>query len=192
MKSFNIIYCDPPWSYDDPGLNRGGALRHYETMPLADICKLPVPLLASADCALFMWATFPKLFEAKEVFDAWGFEYKTCAFVWIKTNKRANLDQASFFPTDSFDSFWGMGRWTRSNAEICLLGVRGQPKRESAGVHQIIYAPVSEHSRKPPEARMKIVELCGDVPRVELFARQATEGWAVWGNEVESTVSFAA
>lgn len=189
--TFNIIYCDPPWSYDDPSLDRGGALRHYQTMSLEDICGLPVSALASPDCALFMWATFPKLFEAEQVFKAWGFQYKTCAFVWVKTNKRMNPEQASFFPVESFDSFWGMGRWTRSNAEICLLGVRGQPKRESAAVHQIVYAPVSEHSRKPPEVRGKIVELCGDLPRVELFARQATDGWEVWGNQVASTVSMS-
>ncbi len=187
---FKVIYCDPPWSYDDKCLHRGGALRHYETMSLKDICALPVRDLADESCALFMWATFPKLFEAKSVFEAWDFEYKTCAFVWIKTNKRMNLDQQSFFPVDSFDSFWGMGRWTRSNAEICLLGIRGQPKRESASVHQLIYAPIDEHSRKPMETREKIVELCGDVPRVELFAREATEGWAIWGNEIANTVEL--
>lgn len=125
-NGYKVIYADPPWSYDDKCLHRGGAERHYSTMSLEDICRLPVRNLAAKDCALFMWATFPKLFEARAVFAAWEFEYKTCAFVWIKTNKRMNTDQASFFPVDSFDSFWGMGRWTRSNAEICLLGVRGK------------------------------------------------------------------
>lgn len=184
---YNIIYADPPWSYDDKCLHRGGAERHYRTMDLKDICALPINDLAASDCLLFMWATFPKLWEAKDVFSAWGFEYKTCAFVWIKTNKREVTEQASFFPVDSFDSFWGMGRWTRSNAEICLLGTKGQPKRQSGGVHQIIYAPISEHSAKPAETRTRIVELAGDLPRVELFARKSAEGWDCWGNEVEST-----
>lgn len=173
MKRYSVILADPPWSYDDKCLHRGGALRHYSTMTIDQICALSVGKLATDDATLFMWATFPKLWEAKRVFSAWGFEYKTCAFVWIKTNKREVTDQASFFPIDSFDSFWGMGRWTRSNAEVCLLGVKGKPKRVSGGVHQLIYAPVDEHSRKPAETRTRIIELMGDVPRVELFARQA-------------------
>ena len=187
---YGIIYADPAWSYDDASLNRGGALRHYKTMSTEDMCALPVANLAASDCTLFMWATFPKLLEAFTLMSSWGFLYKTCAFVWIKTNKREIVNQASFFPSDSFDSFWGMGRWTRSNAEICLLGVRGKPKRQSAGVHQIIYAPISSHSKKPPETRAKIIELLGDLPRVELFARQATDGWDVWGNEIENTVEL--
>ena len=81
-----------------------------------------------------------------------------------------------------------MGFWTRGNAEVCLLATRGHPKRQAANVHQFIIAPIQEHSRKPDEARDKIVALMGDVPRVELFARQSPPGWDVWGNEVESTV----
>ena len=190
-ESYSVIYADPPWAYDDKCLHRGGAERHYRTMSIWEICALPFSKMVAPNCALFMWATFPKLWDARLVFDAWGFEYKTCAFVWIKTNKREVAEQAAFFPVDSFDSFWGMGRWTRSNAEICLLGVKGQPKRSSGGVHQLIYAPVSEHSRKPAETRKRIVELMGDVKRVELFARQSTDGWDVWGNEIESTVFIA-
>ena len=94
---------------------------------------------------------------------------------------------------------WGLtsyarSRWliwrprTRGNAEVCLLATRGHPKRQAANVHQFIIAPIQEHSRKPDEARDKIVALMGDVPRVELFARQSPPGWDVWGNEVESTV----
>ena len=82
--------------------------------------------------------------------------------------------------------FWGMGRWTRSNAEICLLAVKGNPKRLDMGVHSIIYAPIDAHSKKPDETRNRIVKLIGDIPRVELFARQKVKGWDVWGNEVES------
>ena len=84
--------------------------------------------------------------------------------------------------------FYGLGFWTRGNAEICLLATRGHPKRQAANVHQFIIAPIQEHSRKPDEARDKIVALMGDVPRVELFARQSPPGWDVWGNEVESTI----
>ena len=88
-----------------------------------------------------------------------------------------------------------MGGWTRSNAEVCLLGVKGNPKRLSKAVHQIIEAQVieakiGEHSVKPPETREKIIELMGDIPRIELFAREKTEGWDVWGNEVECDISL--
>ena len=84
--------------------------------------------------------------------------------------------------------FYGLGFWTRGNAEVCLLATRGHPKRQAANVHQFIISPIQEHSRKPEEARDKIVALMGDVPRVELFARQSPPGWDVWGNEVESTI----
>lgn len=188
--AFNIIYADPPWSYDDKALNRGGAERHYSTMTIDDICAMPVGDLAADDCILFLWGTWPKLHESLKVIEAWGFEYKTCAFVWVKTNKKANTKQYSFLPQDSFDTFWGMGRWTRANSEFCLLATKGSPKRIDAGVHQIIYAPIAKHSKKPDETREKIVRLCGELPRVELFARNSTPGWKVWGNEVDCSVAI--
>ena len=191
MKSmYKIIYADPPWSYNDKSLNRGGAERHYKTMKLSDIKSLPVDSISDDDSILFMWATFPQLQEALDVIRSWGFVYKTIAFVWVKTNKRTDVEQLSFLPTDSFDSFWGMGNWTRSNAEICLLAVKGNPKRLNADVHSIIYAPIDVHSRKPKETRDKIIRLVGDLPRIELFARKATEGWDVFGNEVSSDIEL--
>ena len=126
--------------------------------------------------ACFMWATFPTIAEAIKVLEAWGFVYKTAAFVWVKTYAKSGRP------------FWGMGAYTRANAEVCLLATRGHPKRQAANVHQFIISPIQEHSRKPEEAREKIVALMGDLPRVELFARQTPPGWDVWGNEVESTV----
>ena len=84
--------------------------------------------------------------------------------------------------------FYGLGFWTRGNAEVCLLATRGHPKRQAANVHQFIISPIEAHSKKPDEARDKIVALMGDLPRVELFARQTPPGWDVWGNEVESTL----
>lgn len=105
-----------------------------------------------------------------------GFTYKTVAFVWLKLNKSGK------------GFFFGMGYWTRSNAEICLLAVKGKPKRVSRKVFQIIVSPLQEHSRKPDEARRRIVDLLGDLPRIELFAREKTAGWDVWGNEVENSI----
>ena len=80
--------------------------------------------------------------------------------------------------------FWGMGRWTRANAELCLIATKGKPKRQSAKVHSVVISKIREHSRKPDEVRDKIVELCGNLPKIELFARQQVEGWDCWGNEV--------
>ena len=173
-KKYNIIYADPPWSYKDKSLNRGGAATHYKTMSDKDIQNLQVQKISAEDSILFMWTTFPKIFDAEEVIKEWGFTYKTNAFTWVKKNKVS---------TDT--NFWGMGRWTRSNAEICLLAVKGKPKRVSASVHSIIEEPVQEHSKKPAIVRDKIVELVGDLPRIELFARQTADGWDSWGDEVK-------
>ncbi len=109
---------------------------------------------------------------------AWGFTYKTVAFCWVKQNPKSS------------GWFFGMGNWTRANAEICLLATKGSPKRKAADVPQLIVAPREEHSKKPDETRNRIVRLMGDLPRVELFARQAPPGWDVWGNEVHSTISL--
>lgn len=175
-KKYNIIYADPPWSYKDKALagNRGAGCK-YPVMSLEDICKLPVKELAADDCVLFMWVTMPKLNEAFDVINAWGFKYKTCAFTWVKQNKKS----------DSL--FWGMGRWTRANAEICLLATKGKPKRVSAGVHSVIISHIERHSKKPAEVRDRIVELMGaDLQKIELFARETADGWDCFGNEVGS------
>ena len=79
----------------------------------------------------------------------------------------------------------GLGFWTRGNAEICLLATKGHPKRKSNRVHQFIISPLRGHSQKPDEARDKIIELVGDLPRVELFAREKADGWDAWGNEID-------
>ena len=171
-EKFSIIYADPPWRYEQKN-RQGSAELHYPTMSIEEICSLPVADLAAKDSVLFLWATFPQLPEALKVIKAWGFSYRSVAFVWIKRNRR------------SYSWFYGLGYWTRGNAEICLLAIKGHPKRKSAGVHQLIVSPIERHSKKPDEARQKIVELMGDIPRVELFAREKKPGWDVWGNEVE-------
>jgi N6-adenosine-specific RNA methylase IME4 len=190
---YQIIYADPPWRYDDK-LDSGRRLK-YPTMDESAIASLPIPSLAAADCALFMWATWPKLREALYVMSAWEFELKTCAFVWVKTQRRNAFRSLSFWDRDELtlsNLFVGMGRWTRSNSEFVLLGVKGSPRRASADVRQIIVAPIGRHSAKPAETRERIVRLMGDLPRVELFAREKAEGWAAWGNEVSSDVEMVA
>lgn len=178
MKKYGIIYADPPWHYrvySKKGAGRS-AESHYPTMTIEEIQALPVSELADKDCALFMWITFPLLKESLSVLSAWGFKFKTIAFVWIKQNRKSN------------SLFWGMGYWTRANAEFCVLATKGKPKRMAKNVHQVIVSHIEEHSKKPDEARRRIVRLMGDLPRIELFARQKTAGWDVWGNEVESDI----
>ena len=177
MKTYQIIYADPPWKYDQKGL-QGAAEKHYATMSMEDICRLPVEQISAKDSILFLWATFPQLPAALRVISAWGFKYKTVAFLWLKKNRKA----------DSW--FFGLGFWTRGNAEVCLLATRGHPKRQSSKIHQFIISPIEAHSKKPDIVRDKIVELAGDVPRIELFARQTTPGWDVWGNEVTSSITL--
>lgn len=178
MRKYQVIYADPPWAYrvwSKKGNGRS-AESHYPTMSIEEIADLPVKELADENCALFLWVTFPLLREIWKVIDAWGFTYKSVAFVWIKQNKKA----------DSL--FWGMGYWTRANAEICILATKGSPKRYSKRVHQVIVSHIEEHSKKPEEARRRIEQLMGDVPRIELFARRETPGWDVWGNEVSCSL----
>jgi N6-adenosine-specific RNA methylase IME4 len=182
-KKYQVVYADPPWAYKQQGKTaRGIANNNYPTMSTQDICNLDVRSICSDDAILFVWATFPNIDQALKVIDAWGFAYKTAAFVWVKKNKK----------TDS--NFWGMGSYTRANAEICLLGVSPKTKPslqiKDHGVHQIIESPIETHSKKPDIVRDKIVRLCGDVSRVELFARQKVDGWDIWGNELENDIAI--
>lgn len=179
MKKYHIIYADPPWSYRDKALagNRGAGCK-YQVQSQEWLKALNINEITDSNCILFLWVTMPKLNEVFDLIKEWGFEYKTVAFTWVKRNKKT--------PT----WFWGMGRWTRANAELCLLATKGKPKRIKAGVHSIIDSPVEVHSKKPDVVRKKIVELVGHLPRIELFAREKTEGWDVWGNEVESDIEL--
>lgn len=169
---YSIIYADPPWRYQDAGCN-GNAAGHYNTMSLDEICALPVSASAAENAVLLMWATWPMLPESLRVIESWGFKYKSVGFVWIKKNK-----------TDC-GHFFGLGRWTRGNSEVCLLATRGKPKRVNNAVSQLCFEPLTRHSEKPIEIRYRIVELLGDVPRIELFARTKSPGWDAWGNEIQ-------
>ena len=170
-KKYNIIYADPPWRYSNRTIPTG-AEKQYPTMSLKDLCAMPVEELAADDAVLFLWATYPTLPDAMKLMEAWGFTYKTISFQWVKQNKSGN------------GFFTGLGWWTRANTEPCLLGVRGGIKRVDNTVKQLVVSPLREHSRKPDEVRDRIVQLMGDLPRIELFARTTTTGWDVFGNEV--------
>lgn len=172
-KKYKIVYADPPWHFNfknRKGLSDEAKNALYPTMNGKDITGLPVSSITDEDCVLFLWVMSSELPLSLEVIKNWGFIYKTVAFTWVKWAKNTY--------------HFGGGNWTRSNPELCLLATKGNPKRMSASVSELIISPLREHSRKPDEIRNRIVELCGDLPRIELFARQKTEGWDVWGTEV--------
>ena len=173
-KKYNVIYADPPWKYNTWRDGMGTAEKHYPTMKGESIVGMQniIKNISEKDCILFLWVTFPCLLEGLKVMKEWGFKYKTCGFNWIKRNK----------VSDTW--FFGMGHWTRANSELCLIGTKGTIKRKSNKVSQIIDTHIEEHSKKPNIVRERIVELVGDLPRIELFARQTSEGWDSWGNEV--------
>ncbi len=184
-KKYHIIYADPPWEYGN--YSNGKDTRSYDHekgcfdskfkitpykgMDIKDILALPVKGITKENTALFLWVTYPCLQWGLDVIKAWGFEYKTVAFTWVKRNKNKP------------GYFFGLGNYTRANAEICLLGIKGSMKRLSNNVHQVIDVPISNHSQKPDIARTNIIRLFGDLPRIELFARTRIHGWDVWGND---------
>lgn len=178
---FDVVLADPPWEFKvwnkETGSGRS-ASQHYPVMSLEDICALPVGEIVSKNCALFLWIPWAHLFEAKSVFEGWGFRYSSLGFIWVKTKR-------------SGDGFhMGMGKVTRRNTEPCLLALRGSMPPEDRGVLELINAPVREHSRKPDEVYDKIERLYPGRRYVELFARSARPGWDVWGNEVVNTITL--
>jgi len=173
---YEIIYADPPWHYATRKTGTvfgGGVTDKYPTMSVEEICAIPVKDWVADDAMLFLWTTMPYLEKSFQVVNAWGFEYKTMAFTWVKCNKDGT-------------PWRGIGNWTKSNAELCLLCRRGKVlPRASKSVAQIIYEPRREHSRKPDRVRDDIVRLVGDRPRLEMFARTSTPGWDVWGDQTD-------
>ena len=180
MKRYSIILADPPWKYNSRANHktrfRGGACGHYDLMSMEDIKALPIPEISAENCVLFLWCTFPYLDEQIKLFKHWGFKYRTLGFSWIKLNPKNGKP------------FFGVGYYAKSNAEVCLMGIKGKMKPISNKVSSCVISPRREHSRKPDEVRERIVQLFGDLPRIELFARQKINGWDAWGNEVESDI----
>jgi len=179
-KKYQIIYADPPWAYRQKQINfqsynkgkkyENDVTDHYETMTNEDIKSMPITTIADEDCLLFLWATSPNLDIAIETGRAWGFEYKTVAFVWDK--QRTNY-----------------GFYTLSQVELCLVFKKGRiPKKSANNIKQFLSEKLGKHSSKPQEIRKRIEQMFPTQNKIELFARQKTEGWDVWGNEVESDI----
>jgi N6-adenosine-specific RNA methylase IME4 len=172
-QRYPIIYADPPWYFEVHNSVTGNGRTpesHYPCMQTDKICALPVSDLATDDAVLFMWTTAPHLQESFRVIDAWGFQYKT-NIVWVK------------------DKF-GLGFWVRNQHELLLIARRGDIPTPAPAQRppSIIDAATREHSRKPDEAYEFIERMYPELPKIELFARSARKGWAVWGNEAPPLV----
>ena len=170
MLKYQIIYADPPWRYRHCASNSRKVENKYPTMNLGDIKELDFPVDDNA--VLYLWATAPKLQEAIDVLLSWGFDYRTCA-VWDK-------------------EIIGMGYWFRGQHELLLVGVRGKfsPPPPSLRISSVYREKRSRHSKKPDAIRDLIQSWYPESHRLELFARQKTAGWDVWGDEVESDITL--
>ena len=186
MNKYKIIYADPPWSYyNDKTVNpdcttiKGMRRPPYPVMSSSDIMNLPVNDIADENCILFIWSTDYHLEKCMKVIKAWGFDYKTIGFKWLKLNKKG-------YPITF------MGAYTmKSGVELCLLATKGKEAHKLIIKHNIralIKSKRQAHSKKPNEIRDRIVSLCGDIKRIELFARQKTKGWDIWGNELKNNI----
>lgn len=175
-KKYNIIYVDPPWRFNNKntgGSMTSGAANKYNTMTLEELKELDIHSICEDDCVLFMWWVGSQPQEALDLVKSWGFKLKTMkGFDWIKLTKLGKL-------------FFGMGFWTRAGSESCLIATRGKPKPINRGIRAVVKAVNLKHSKKPNVFADKIVELCGNLPRIELFARDRKPGWDAWGDEIE-------
>ena len=199
-KKYQVIYADPPWSFGDrlrssKKVNNkyqyytpdktAGIGEYKSLMKDDDILNLPIKDITDEDCVLFLWTTDAHLPLALRVMEAWGMPYKTIAFVWNKKEKSGK--QVCYY-----------GKWTMKGTELCLLGAKGKVNSliQSHKVRQLVEAQRGKHSQKPDEVRNKIVELMGDLPRIELFARKENKlfdnfkGWDVWCNEVDNDIEL--
>ncbi len=163
--TYQVIYADPPWRYSFSRSKSRQIENQYPTMTVAEICALRIP--RADDAVLFLWATAPKLLDALAVMEAWGFRYVTQA-VWDK-------------------EIMGMGYWFRGQHEILLVGTRGHwsPPPVHARISSVWKEQRGRHSRKPDGLRKMIADAWPDARRVELFARQVTPGWDIWGNDLQ-------
>lgn len=179
MKKYQIIYADPPWTYKSKeclaktSILNGEINTHYNTMSLDAIKDLDIDSISDDNSLLFMWVVSPMLDDGISLMKAWGYKYATIAFIWHKQKTNP-------------------GHYTMSECEICLIGKKGTiPKpRGARNVRQFLSEMRGKHSAKPSDIRNRIYTMFPEQNKIELFAREKTEGWDVWGNEVESDISL--
>lgn len=181
-KKYKVIYADPPWYYANNKKRQkygGAAMAHYPMVKLDELKRLPIQSICEDASILFLWATFPRLKDALELMESWGFIYRTIGFCWIKKFKNGKIESGR-----------GMGFFTKENAEVCLIGTRyvhkgrNQIKVLRHDISSVIISERRRHSEKPDEVRHRIDMLFGNVSKIELFARQEYPGWDSWGNEL--------
>ena len=183
MKKYQIIYADPPWRFSGfVNEHKEGITRPplpYPTMSDLEIIQLPVEtLFADENAILFLWCVDSRIDIMPIIMKEWGFKYRTVGFVWNKTTKDGKSVNATF------------SKYTRKSCEFLYIGTRGKCLAKIHTQNQYFPEPKRKHSQKPDRIRDMIVNMCGDLPRIELFARQKTEGWDVWGNEVENDIKL--
>ena len=187
---YEIIYCDPPWQFSNKktgGSMKSGADQQYLTTGIDGLKAMDVNSLAADDAVLFMWYVGAMPQEAIDLVNAWGFTIKNMnGFVW---NKLTQKNKPHF----------GMGFYTRAGSESVIIATKGKFKPASHSVRAVFNADdqiqfegkAIKHSKKPPQVRDLIMELCGDRPRLEMFAREGAQGWDAFGNEVPLTKYFS-
>ena len=170
MNKYDIIYVDPPWRYDFSKSNSRKIENQYSTMSIDEICDLKVPSSKNSVC--YLWGTTAKLTEALLVLGSWGFKYKSSA-VWDK-------------------EIIGMGYWFRGQHEFLLVGTKGKfsPPPKELRISSIIKERRTKHSKKPLIVKDLISSWYPDKSKIELFSREKTDGWDVWGNEVDSDIDL--
>jgi len=159
---FEVIVIDPPWDYDtkayDP-INRRGIIP-YPSIPTENLKQIQIP--AAENCVMWLWTTHQFIWDAKDIMDVWGFEYKSI-LVWDKEKM-------------------GVGKWLRKQVEFCLLGIKGKPIIDLTSQRDIIYESRREHSRKPECFYEMVEEVCVG-RKLDYFSRSEREGWQIYGND---------
>lgn len=175
MRKYQIIYVDPPWDYNENWGN-GCVKHHYKSIAIDKLKELPIYKIVDNNCHLYLWVTCPFIQEGLDLVKAWGFKYKQI-ITWIKIYKKGKI-------------IMGLGYYFRVATEHCLFATRGKLPRLRKDLKNVMISPQLKHSEKPKEFKNVIIQHSGDLPRIELFAREKTEGWDVWGNEVESDIDL--
>lgn len=168
-RQFDLILIDPPWKYakrSNRNTKFGLGASQRDLLTVKELMAYPVSNIAKPECLLFMWTTMPMLHDAIDIMTAWGFEYKTNAFTWVKVNK------------NDLRPVFGIGFYTKSNAELCLLGARGEKaiKPRNNDVSSVILHPPMEFAHKPVEVMERIDRMYPDLQKVELFAKEKWNG----------------
>lgn len=178
---YQIVYADPPWKTKTFKEKKDGMISRdlpYPQMSDEEIMDLNVKDVIADDAILFMWCIDSRIHKIADLMESWGFSYKCVGFVWAKKAKT----------TEGFNG--GFSSYTKRDCEFCFIGTRGKYLNLKRSVNQILLEPKEQHSKKPDEIRKRIVELCGDLPRLEMFCRFPADGWDSFGNEIENSIKL--